>query len=59
MPPEGAFPTIFTFMRDVQFDPVNDVGYIVGEHGMVLRSEDGGKRWTQVLPPEDRRRTSS
>jgi photosystem II stability/assembly factor-like uncharacterized protein len=26
------------------------VGFIVGQRGMVLRSEDGGDSWAQVLP---------
>ncbi len=54
-PGESQFPRIFTFMRDVGFDSQRDVGYIVGQAGMVLRSKDAGQTWTQVLPPEDRR----
>lgn len=49
-PPQ--FPTIFTYMRDVLFEPSGRVGYIVGQKGMVLRSSDGGRSWTKVLPPE-------
>ena len=58
-PPEGNFPTIFTFMRDLGFDPTQRAGFIVGQEGLVLRSTDGGKRWDQVLPPESRRRAQS
>ena len=29
---------------------------IVGERGTVLKSDDGGEKWTQVLPPVDRRK---
>jgi len=52
-PPPGDFPTVFTFMRDLDFDHKNRVGFIVGQQGMVLRSEDGGRAWQQVLPPGD------
>jgi photosystem II stability/assembly factor-like uncharacterized protein len=48
-----AFPTVFTFMRDLGFEHKQRVGFIVGQQGMVLRSQDGGKNWTQVLPPGD------
>jgi photosystem II stability/assembly factor-like uncharacterized protein len=44
------FPTIFTFMRDLGFDPDGRVGYIVGQRGMVLRSADSGQSWQQMLP---------
>ena len=54
--PERGFPSIFTYMRDIGFSPDRTVGYIVGQTGMVLRSEDGGTTWSQVLPPPDRRR---
>jgi len=56
---EEHFPTIFTFMRDLGFDASGQSGFIVGQDGMVLRTTDGGARWTQVLPPPDRRRVSS
>jgi len=49
-PPTGGFPTIFTFMRDIRFAVNEQIGFIVGQRGMVLRSEDGGGTWTQVLP---------
>jgi photosystem II stability/assembly factor-like uncharacterized protein len=45
------FPTIFTFMRDLAFDPDGRVGYIVGQRGTVLRSADSGQSWQQMLPP--------
>ena len=48
---QRGFPTIFTFMRDIEFDPDGRVGYIVGQRGKVLRSEDSGQSWRQVLPP--------
>jgi photosystem II stability/assembly factor-like uncharacterized protein len=47
-----GFPTIFTFMRGIDFAPGDRVGYIVGQRAMVLRSEDAGKTWTKVLPEE-------
>jgi photosystem II stability/assembly factor-like uncharacterized protein len=55
-PPAGSqFPPIFTYMRDLRFAPDNPrVGFIVGQGGMVLRSRDGGARWTQLLPPARR-----
>ena len=52
-PTEEEFPTVFTFMRDVDFERESDVGYIVGQQGMILRSTDGGRSWSQVLPSEE------
>ena len=52
-PTPEEFPTVFTFMRDIGFDPGRDVGYIVGQQGMILRSTDGGHSWSQILPKED------
>jgi photosystem II stability/assembly factor-like uncharacterized protein len=52
-PPAESFPTVFTFMRDLGFEHKQRVGFIVGQQGMVLRSQDGGKSWTQVLPKGD------
>ena len=52
-PADSVFDTIFTFMRDLDFDRSGKVGMIVGQNGMILRSEDGGESWSQVLPPED------
>jgi len=46
-------------MRDIGFDTTSQSGFIVGQEGKVLRSTDGGKHWTQVLPPADRRKASS
>ncbi len=53
IPTEAEFPTVFTFMRDVDFEQKLRVGFIVGQQGMVLRSQDGGKSWEKVLPPGD------
>ena len=49
--PKEGFPPIFTFMRDLGFSPDLKVGFIVGQTGLVLRSEDDGVSWKQVLPP--------
>ncbi len=50
-PPSGdTFPAVFTFMRDLGFEHKERVGFIVGQQGMVLRSRDGGRSWTRVLP---------
>jgi photosystem II stability/assembly factor-like uncharacterized protein len=55
-PTEKQFPSIFTFMRDLRFAPdVRQTGFIVGQEGMVLRTQNAGDSWTQVLPPPDRR----
>ena len=40
-------------MRDIGFESKQRVGLIVGQQGMVLRSQDGGKTWSQVLPAGD------
>ena len=50
-PAEGDFPNIFTFMRDVGFSRRGHVGFIVGQSGEILRSNDSGIRWKRVLPP--------
>ena len=50
-PPPDSFPPVFTFMRDLGFEHKQRVGFIVGQQGMVLRTKDGGKKWTKVLPP--------
>lgn len=50
---QRGFPTIFTFMRDIAFDPDGRVGYIVGQRGTVLRSEDSGQSWQRKLPPPE------
>jgi photosystem II stability/assembly factor-like uncharacterized protein len=51
--PDSGFPSIFTFMRDIWFAPDGRSGYIVGERGEVLHSNDAGATWTKVLPPPD------
>ena len=57
-PTESQFPSIFTFMRDLNFaSDAPRTGFIVGQEGMVLRTKDGGESWQQVLPPEHRRGT--
>jgi photosystem II stability/assembly factor-like uncharacterized protein len=53
--PEKGFPTIFTFMRDIWFSPDGKSGYIVGERGNVLHTDDAGVNWKTVLPPPDHR----
>jgi photosystem II stability/assembly factor-like uncharacterized protein len=52
-PPPNAFPRLFTFMRDIDFDPSGEVGFIVGQTGQILRSDDAGFRWERVLPPPE------
>jgi photosystem II stability/assembly factor-like uncharacterized protein len=42
-------------MRDLDFDQARQVGFIVGQEGLVLRSVDAGRSWEQVLPPPERR----
>ncbi len=49
--PGGGFPPIFTFMRDIGFSPGDQRGVIVGQRGMVLRTDDAGLHWERVLPP--------
>ncbi len=49
-PVPNTFPEVFTFMRDVSFDPSGRLGYIVGQSGQILRSTDAGYQWSQVLP---------
>ncbi|UCE87736.1 MAG: hypothetical protein JSU66_08530, partial [Deltaproteobacteria bacterium] len=51
-PPGDGFPPIFTFMRDMDFAPESGVGFIVGQEGLVLRSNDGGETWEKVLGRE-------
>ncbi len=52
-PDADEFPTVFTFMRDVAFEHNRQVGTIVGQQGMILRTENGGRSWAKVLPPGD------
>jgi photosystem II stability/assembly factor-like uncharacterized protein len=47
----GDLPAVFSFLRDLDFDAAGKVGYIVGRGGMILRSDDAGRRWRSVLPP--------
>jgi photosystem II stability/assembly factor-like uncharacterized protein len=51
-PSAGDFPSMFTFMRDVQFGSSGRVGFIVGQTGQILRSTDAGIQWKRVLPPD-------
>ena len=52
-PEEADFPSIFTFMRDVDFNRDGRIGFIVGQTGQILRSTDNGIQWKQVLPPPE------
>lgn len=52
-PAVGDIPAVFSFLRDLDFDALGKVGYIVGRGGMILRSDDAGRRWRTVLPPTD------
>lgn len=54
-PQPGTFPEVYTFMRGIDFGPDGTLGMIVGQRGRVYRSRDAGFRWTQVLPPAERR----
>jgi photosystem II stability/assembly factor-like uncharacterized protein len=53
IPAEGTFPTIYTYLRDIEFDSSGKVGFIVGQTGQILKSSDAGFQWRQVLPPEE------
>jgi photosystem II stability/assembly factor-like uncharacterized protein len=50
MPEPGEFPEVFTFMRDVAFDPTGEVGFVVGQTGRILKSDNQGQEWRIVLP---------
>ncbi len=52
-PADGEIPEVFSFLRDLDFDAAGEVGYTVGRGGMVLRSDDAGRRWRSVLPAMD------
>ncbi len=54
VPRDGRFPKLFTFMRDVDFESEQRLGLIVGQEGLILRSRDRGRTWSQVLPPASR-----
>ena len=49
-PSEDDFPTVFTYMRDVDFASSGKLGFIVGQTGQIMRSTDAGIAWEQVLP---------
>ena len=52
-PVEGSAPasTPGRFLRDLAFAPAApEMGFAVGEGGLVLRSLDGGRSWTRVAP---------
>lgn len=51
--PDGTFPTIYTYLRDIEFESTGQVGFIVGQTGQILKSADAGYKWEQVLPEED------
>ncbi|MDG2335155.1 MAG: YCF48-related protein [Myxococcota bacterium] len=52
-PAEASFPRLFTFMRDMTFDPTGKIGLVVGQSGRILRSDDSGREWVSVLPPPE------
>ena len=52
-PGDASFPQMFTFMRDMTFDPTGRVGLVVGQAGRILRSDDSGRKWVSVLPPSE------
>ncbi len=49
-PRDGFMPSIYTFMRDIDFAPGGRRGVIVGQGGRILRTNDSGYEWEQVLP---------
>ncbi len=51
-PADGDQPAAFSFLRDLDFDAAGKVGYMVGRGGLILRTDDAGRRWRAVLPPE-------
>lgn len=53
--PQSGFPNVFTFMRDIWFAPDGKSGFIVGERGKVLHTENAGDSWDRVLPPPGHR----
>lgn len=50
--PDGTFPTIYTYLRDIEFESSGQVGFIVGQTGQILKSSDAGFKWEQVLPED-------
>ena len=51
-PSQGTYPPLFTFMRDIAFDPSGEIGFVVGQAGRILKTADAGYRWQAVLPPQ-------
>jgi photosystem II stability/assembly factor-like uncharacterized protein len=51
-PSEDDFPSVFTYMRDIDFAGDGKVGFIVGQTGRIMRSTNAGIGWEQVLPPQ-------
>jgi len=47
------FPSIFTFMRDLEFAPGGETGFIVGQTGQIFKTTDSGTSWQRVLPPTE------
>ena len=47
---DDEVPPSFSYMRDMVFAD-SERGWIVGARGRILRTSDGGRSWTQVLPP--------
>ncbi len=45
VPSGQTHPPFFDALRAISFSPVGDFGMIVGEHGRILRSLDGGAEW--------------
>lgn len=54
-PTADEFPELFTFLRDVDFEPGGRLGFAVGQTGLILRTTDAGYQWSQVLPPPEER----
>lgn len=50
LPRDEEFPRTFTFMRDIAFDPEGQVGFVVGQTGQIIKTDDQGQAWRVVLP---------
>lgn len=48
VPDEPQHTAFFDALRAVSFSPTGEVGMIVGEHGRILRSLDGGTQWESL-----------